>query len=258
MQGRAGFMSKPKYLTFPIILLSDAMTDIKGSIDDVFDYCLYYQCQRLDDEDSIEEASNILGINFCNANKSYELGRTLFDSIETKAPKASIRTGMLFDFYKNKKEEFEVVCFLAFAAIRSIIQRQKYKKLTNQYLFSRMSGNSSSSEDINPLLKKYLSRHQTDKIKKELQRAWGLKYYAEGTRGFYVSFAYPIKTLAMIAMENNKKYKDKLIDAERKEAKRIAQEVIRIRCAQAGINWSDYVSKQLSTPIEQFKSKFQA
>lgn len=81
---------------------------------------------------------------------------------------------MIFDFYKNHKTEFEIVVFLAFAAIRSILQKQPYTKITNEYLIGRMSGNSGKGEPVNPLLVKYTSRYRLDKIKNELQLSWGL------------------------------------------------------------------------------------
>ncbi|MBK6936360.1 MAG: hypothetical protein IPH18_05365 [Chitinophagaceae bacterium] len=79
----------------------------------------------------------------------------LYKSLPPKSPKTSINTEMIFDCYKNEKSEFEIVAFLAFAAIRSILQKQSYSKITNEYLIGRMSGNSGKGEPINLGLIKY-------------------------------------------------------------------------------------------------------
>lgn len=231
MQGRAANMSKPIYLTFPIILLNNGITDIKECMSNAMDYCLYDEIlrqQRSGSYNPINDAFDKLPIKWYNEKKSIKNGQLLFDSIDENAPKTSINFDMIFDIYKNKKSEFEIVCFIAFSAIKSIIQKQKFKKITNEYLLSRMSGYSKTCKDINPLLKKYASRYQLTKIKEELQLSWGLKYYAVKTRGFYVSFAMPLNTLAIMAERNNRKYKLKKLDNEIKEARmRAIEQVMR-------------------------------
>lgn len=214
-------MSKPIFLTFPIILLKDGINDIKECMDNAMDYCLYdkyLRFQKLHKYSPIDDAVDSLGIKYANIKKSIKDGKILYDSIDEKSPKTSVNEEMIFDFYKNKKSEFEVVCFLAFSALKSIIQKQQCKRITNEYLLSRMSGNSKTGEDIHPLLRRYTSRYQLNKVKIELQLNWGLKYYAVKTRGFYASFTMPIKALALIAVRNNKKYKLKKLEDEIKEA----------------------------------------
>jgi hypothetical protein len=218
-------MSKPMYLTFPNLILKDGLTDIKKCMSDAMSYCLFYQFILYQNSPNPKEsASNYLGITFPDIEKSLKRGAYLHESIYKKAPKTSISKEMIFDFYKNKKTEFEVVCFLAFASLKSMIQRQVYKKITNDYLLSRMSGNSKKNGEINPKLKKYAGRYQLDKIKIELQLNWGLKYYAEMTRGFYVSFKMPLSSLALIAEKNKKAYKLKLLKRQKQEATKNAIE----------------------------------
>lgn len=220
-------MSKPVYLTFPIILLKNGITDIKKSVDSAMNYCLYYQLNvNKNSNDPLKQASDYLGINFYDFDVALIEGEMLHKAIKNNAPKTSISKDMIFDFYKNKKSEFEIVCFLAFASLKSIIQKQVYKKITNEYLLNRMSGNSKSGAPINPLLKKYSNRYQLDKIKTELQLNWGLKYYAVKTRGFYVSFTMPLNELAVIAERKNRSYKLKLLKEKIKEASRQAKEQV--------------------------------
>lgn len=212
-------MRKTVFLTFPNLILKDGLSNIKKCMSDAMDYCFYFQfILHQNSHNPIESASNYLGISFPDIEKSLKRGADLYDSIYEKAPKTSISKEMVFDFYKNKKTEFEVVCFLAFASLKSIIQRQVHKKITNEYLLSRMSGNSKNKDDIHPLLKKYSSRYQLDKIKTELQLNWGLKYYAVKSRGFYVSFSMALDALALIAEKKNKAYKLKLLKNQKNEA----------------------------------------
>ena len=220
-------MSKPAYLTFPIILLKYGITDIKKSMNSAMNYCLYYQFNlNHNSSDPLGQASDYLGINFYDYEEAIIEGEMLYQTINDNAPKTSISKEMIFDFYKNKKSEFEIVCFLAFASLKSIIQKQVYKKITNEYLLNRMSGNSRTGAPINPLLKKYSNRYQLDKIKTELQLNWGLKYYAVKTRGFYVSFTMPLNELAVIAERKNRSYKLKLLKEKIKEASRQAKEQV--------------------------------
>jgi len=222
-------MSKQNYLTFPIILLKNGLKDIKKCLDNAMDYCLYDGYKRFENEDSddpLEDAIDKVGIDFKDVEKSINHGMNIYYSIDQKCPKTSIRLDMLFDFYFNKKTEFEVVCFLAFSALKSIIQKQVYKNIKNNYLLSRMSGNSTTSEDIDPLLKHYASRYQLDKIKKELQLKWGLIYYAVRTRGFYVSFSKNLIDLAVIAERKNKSYQLKKLQNEIKDASIQAKEKV--------------------------------
>ena len=103
------------------------------------------------------------------ADALYRTGEMLYNSIPTNSPKTSILKDTLEEFWNIiNKTEFEIVVFIAFAAIRSILQRQPYTKITNEYLIGRMAGNSKAGEPIPDRLFKYNKRHQLDKIKMEL------------------------------------------------------------------------------------------
>lgn len=214
-------MSKERrYLTFPVVILKDSLVNVSDCVNNAMNYCLYDYCQRNTGikESLIYDAGKFYGITWGNNNKAYEKGKIIYNSIPKKSPKTSINTDMIFDFYKNEKSEFEIVVFLAFAAIRSILQIQAYSKITNDYLIGRMSGNNGKGEPVNPLLTNYTSRYQLDKIKKELQLNWGLKLYAFHTRGFYVSFIHEIEALIREAEKKRKKYKEKELAKKKYEA----------------------------------------
>lgn len=179
------------YFTFPVCLLKDAISDIKSTTDNIMEYCGYIQaCKESgSEEQKMEKAGRYFKMTWGNWHKVYESGRKLFNLIPSRSPMTSINKDIVFDFYINSKTEFEILCFLAFAAIRSILQTKPYVRITNEYLLARMAGYSAKNDDPLPEpLMKYCNRYQLEKIKTELQNYWGLVYYARYTRGFYISF----------------------------------------------------------------------
>jgi hypothetical protein len=231
MQGRAGAMSKRTYLTFPINILKGGMKDIKICMNDAMHYCLYYQYLKEKNNGSmypLESAqSKFILMPFADIEKSFKTGKVIYESIPKNAPLTSISMDMAIDFGINEKTEFEIACFLAFAAIKSIIQKQVYKKITNDFLLSRMSGNSKGKAEIDPSLKPFKRRYQLDKIKLELQLYWGLKYYAKRMRGFYVSFKMSPEILAMKAIMNSRANRIKELKQKKSAANLKAEEQVR-------------------------------
>ncbi|HMT75796.1 MAG TPA: hypothetical protein PKA77_17110 [Chitinophagaceae bacterium] len=212
--------NKPKYLTFPVAILKDSLIDVSNCVNNAMNYCLYdyYQRETGSKDDLIDRAGKFYGITWGNKKTAFDSGKIIYESLPARSPKTSINKDMIFDFYKNEKTEFEIVVFLAFAAIRSILQKQPYTKITNEYLIGRMSGNSAKGEPVNPLLTKYTSRYQLDKIKSELQLNWGLNLYGNHTRGFYVSFVLTYDELIMQAELKRKRYKEKQLRSMKSEA----------------------------------------
>jgi hypothetical protein len=143
----------------------------------------------------------------------------LFDSIPEDSPKASIKRHLVSEYLEQSKSEFQIVCFLAFAAIKSIIQRQGVKKITKGYLLSRMAGYNGVSETLPDWIKKYGVRHNMDKIKQELQLNWGLNLYGIHTRGFYVSFKMDLDELAIYAEKKKKSNKIKILKQKKQQAR---------------------------------------
>lgn len=210
-----------RYLTFPLVILKDFHVDIKSSLNDVMNYCLYERSLDKDGNQSerIEKARKEVGIKYPAVKKSYEEGGHFYNSIPTNSPKTSITTEIIFDYYQNSKTEFEIITFIAFAALRSILQRQGYCKADNQYLIGRMAGNNKKGLPISGSVWKYNNRYQLDKIKLELQLKWGLKLYAKHTRGFYFSFTMSLKDLIEHAEERRKKYKENELKRQKEEAR---------------------------------------
>ncbi|NVN96956.1 hypothetical protein HXX01_01855 [Candidatus Nomurabacteria bacterium] len=220
------------YFTFPIRIIVGATDDIRVATSNIMDYCGYECAVRLKGtiKEKMKESGIHLGLTWGDVERTYYNGEKLSKSIPLHSPMTSINKDIVFDFYKNDKTEFEAITFLAYAAIRSIIQSKPFVKVTNDYLLTRMAGYSKVSEihipnredypglkdknNLPPLFKKYSTRYQLDKIKLELQNHWGMKLYARHTRGFYVSFS--MKDYSELVFEVEKRRKSN-IERIRKE-----------------------------------------
>ena len=112
------------------------------------------------------------------------------------------------EYNKNEKSDFDKACFLAFHALKSIVGNKTFQKADNKLLWARMDGKVKTIRDEAELSEKvrfFAQEYQTLKIKKELQENWGLIYYAQQTRGFYVSFKMDLKSLILEAMKLKRK-----------------------------------------------------
>ncbi len=212
------------YYTFPIMLLSGKANDIRTAMSDVMYYCGFVETKAVSGKvDKImAHAGHKLGINWGDVNTSYNNGQKLFDSIPARSPMTSISKVTVFEYYQKHKTEFEIECFLAFAALRSIIQTKSFTKITNDYLIARMAGMNSAKDarliETSSGLGKYLTRYHMDKLKIELQDHWGLKMYAQHTRGFYVSFKMNLGDLVFEAEKRRKTNIHKLREKEKEQA----------------------------------------
>ncbi len=77
-----------------------------------------------------------------------------------------------FDYYKNDKTDFQKICLLGYLAIKNILQKNAYCKISNKYWLSRMDGKSRVINDFNELsksLQKYVVKYQLRKIKGDLK-----------------------------------------------------------------------------------------
>lgn len=206
------------YLTFPVWLLQNGLSDIRAVTDNIMNYCGYVNaCKENGTEEArMKKSGQNLGITWGNWEMVHASGKKLYENTPLRPPMTSINKDIVFDFYANRKTEFEIICFLAFAGIRSILQTKPYVKITNEYLLARMAGRNTTKDGaIFPKeFEKYIldgvpNRYQMDKIKTELQNRWGLKLYARFTRGFYVSF------------EGKMKFEDLVFEVEKRRKSNI-------------------------------------
>jgi hypothetical protein len=223
---KSDFDDTQKYINFPISILKCPLIDENGKqiynivkvISNIWCYGCYAHTANLegDKESKIQEANNFYGVTF-NSN-FFDVGRQLFSEVPLNYPKAGISLSMLREFSVEFKTEFEKETFLAFCAIRSILQKQAYYCITKDYFVARMAGFPSSKHVNNAPahIQKYTKRYHFNKMIKELTKHWGLAAYGNHTYGLYVSFKLKRKKLGVEAEMLKKRNKDQRECNERK------------------------------------------
>jgi hypothetical protein len=228
-------MSDDRYFNFPIQMLQDAFCDIKGTMDKIMDYAGYAHTLKLelgDDMDKMRSAGSYLGITYEDRSGSYKNGKIWYDSIPVNSPMVGINIEMCFDFFNNHKTQDDISVLLAFLAIKSIIGRKAYCKMTNEYLITRMGGYARIEDLPNPLphpLSGYYTRRKLDKMKSELQLNWNVNIYSYYTRGFYVSIdnKFSLDKLVLAAERNRKSTREGKLRQQKIKARKKALRALR-------------------------------
>lgn len=184
-----GDNGKLKYFTFPVAYLAEAFSDFNAMGQNIVDYSLYAMSEKYQGtiDQRMEQAANYLNVKMGNRARTIDKGGHLYRSVADRSPMASIKTSLLWDYMNNDKTDFEIACFVAYCALKSILGRQPYKKITNEFLLARMAGQAKTGGDLPDTIKRYASRYQLDRIKEELRLNWGIVIYARYTRGFWVA-----------------------------------------------------------------------
>jgi len=217
---------KPKYFNFPVPLLSNFLTNKKECLDNILYYSLYYHAENKLEHGSIDQrikaSADHYNVQLGSAANAILNGKELNEVYnDQNLPIIGLSLNIYWDYRSNYKTEFEDVTLLAFLAIKSIVQKKSYNKLTNLFWLSRMNGNPGTVESAKELsneLQRYAKEYQITKIKDELSINWNLIHYGRYTRGFYVSFK---MTLENLIFQVEKKRKSKQVQTE-KEKRKIA------------------------------------
>ena len=221
---------KAIYVTFPLWMLQGANTN---NIDEIafkiFCYAVYPAAKKLEMgtfERRIASASNYYGFHLGEfdrrIDKIIKTAEQLFDNLKPGYPMASIPVKKLIEFINFdelnyfEKSEMDVVSFLAYGSIRSILGKTLIRQTSKIVVVSRMAGYAKTvkENEIPDFLKKYLKRKQFDKLKWELRKSWNVEFYGMHTRGFNVSFDLDLKALIKIVEKNRKHY---LLSHDKKE-----------------------------------------
>jgi len=188
---------------------------------DVFDVGIYLYSKTLkgDEDKCYKDALEFLGITQGYLSGAIKNAKSILSNMPEKYPIAGIDKNMLFNYYRNAKTEFELICLGAFLANKSIIGKKLYDKTNKEMIHARMFGYTSSKdlpESLTPLQKKYLTRWHMDKVITELQLNWNLKVYWNHDRGIYISFDLPLQKLAEVVDKNKRKAKIHELKDEKK------------------------------------------
>jgi len=207
-------MTDVKYFNFPICLLQGFMVNPKICLNNISDYALYEHSLKMElggEREKILASANYFEIKLNYPELVFENGEDLYLERSKSSPKVGINLEIFWDFNDNYKTEFQKICLLGHLAIKSILQNEAYKKITNKYWLARMDGKAKacSFEDLSPQIRKYANEYQTKKIKDALVDSWYLVTYSFHTRGFYISYKMPLDELVYQAELKREKTKTK-------------------------------------------------
>ncbi|HAH36812.1 MAG TPA: hypothetical protein DCY95_10445 [Algoriphagus sp.] len=132
-----------KFFNFPIQLLHGFMNNSKECFANIFDYSVfqmvYSEDAIYDDLDEFMEEWNI-SIPKSRANRIYSNGKLLYDSFNSfNLPWTGIHKKTYFKI-RDETDEFKLICFLAYSAFKSIIQKKQWCKVPNDLILARMAG----------------------------------------------------------------------------------------------------------------------
>jgi hypothetical protein len=214
-----------KYLNFPVQLLKGMLTYRRDVLNDILDYSVYAHSLNLNyntRDERFTEALHYYAVIPGSKEKSYRNGRDLYDSIPINSPMTGITVKSFWEYFQNDKTDFEMICLLAFLALKSIIGHKARVKTNNLFWLSRMDGHvrSVSLEELSPEIREYYTPYRMRKIKIELVNSWGLKTYSKNTRGFYVTFRsdITIDDLAYTAVMSTYRAKNEIQKITNREA----------------------------------------
>jgi len=202
-------VAKAEYLNIPIPLLAGFIDDSRRSIRNIYYYSLYahfIKIKKGSDKDKYKEACEYLNFQIVDREENLRLGKALYLKFQN-TPMTGIERNLYSEYNTLEKSDFEKACFLAFHALKSIVGNKTFQKSDNKLLWARMDGKVKTIKDLSELSEKlrfFTQEYQTLKIKRELQENWGLIYYAQQTRGFYVSFKLDLKSLILEAMKRKR------------------------------------------------------
>ncbi len=224
-------MNEEVYFNFPISIIASYPDDPRGTIQNVYKFCVYEHYLDLKDNATSSQISNIsdidrFGISLKHYNFDYSninsVGKKLINSskevyyqfIREKCARSGIKKSVIERYdYEFENMNFDEVCFLMFIGLKSIMGNSSYKKTNKKLLFNRMLGKNKTDLEIENLphfIKKYTSEYQFTKMIQELEINWNLKYYSRHMRGFCFSFTLDLSQLIVIAERNKESNKKKI------------------------------------------------
>lgn len=213
-------MSTPKYLNFPIHFLQEKT--MTSTISKAMDFAVYAHSLSMEYEgNAFKSAAGFFNIKFGDLEKAEEEGGRLYNLYQN-TPRVGVNLDILWDYYNNDKSEYQIDCFRAYCATRSIIGDKPYCKSNKALIHARMFGYSSAKVLPNKLSAhqlKYTQRYHIDKVLLDLQHHWYLKLVSQHSRGLYISYDLSLEDL-MVHEETGKK---KTKDNQLKDAKAIAR-----------------------------------
>jgi len=222
------------HYNFPITLLK-GFTEHENQgriLDDILFYATYCKAVTLSGAyvDEVEEfypdAKYELKWEKGDESEQFKRGSELYEEHSTSAH-CGISHQMYWRHYNNLKQggtisKRELIQLLGFLAAKSILGKNPFKKMTNDFLKARMSGyNKQVDADSFPeFISSTMNDYQIRKLKGDLCESWGMVHYSRNMRGFYLGYKNKVtlEALALLAERNTRKSKDKIRARKEREA----------------------------------------
>ncbi len=187
-----------RILNFPIQLLQDA-PNMESVCCNIVDYATFSHGRNLNGTGlhKMKSAAKFLGIKLGSPENSMVNGMRLHEKIPLKSPMSGISVKVLFEFLHGSPSNEEIAYLAAHLALKSIVGKKSYSRVTKEFLLCRMAGFVSPKDmpELPEYLKKYFLRWHFDKLKCELTDRYGWLTYGRYTRGFFVSRELTLKKL---------------------------------------------------------------
>lgn len=205
-------LSQYRYITFPVSMLRILPEDPERFANLAMYYTTYsvsLSRYGYNEEDKVSQALKLLNIVTHDLRGYTRIARKVYmEYYEEGVVLTSVSTTTMFRFKDEPKTDAEVNQFLMFAALKSIIGKKNYTKVTNLYVLSRMAGLSKAVKDTDDLpehIRKLSTEYQLKKLKIQLREYWGLKHYGRYTRGWYFTFRREISQQKLIEIAEGRK-----------------------------------------------------
>jgi hypothetical protein len=180
--------AKARFLNFPVVLLKGFLDNHKECLYNIFYYAVFemvFSKEKI--FDSMEEFQEEFDFYFDSelTTEIQKNGKILFDLYDgVKCARTGIHFNSFSDFIEPRKE-FDLVCFLLFLALKSIVQTKPYANAKDALILSRMAGYSKAQGDIPENIAYWMktgSRNRT-KVFTVLEKSYKLvrAYKARGT-----------------------------------------------------------------------------
>lgn len=215
------------------------------------EYVLYYQIARFD---TIDKTEGILVKKWGNKSRAMAICKQLHSEDESYSRVTiSVSHNIFWDYYANvnRKTEFDLLIFLAYHALKSMIggkngKRRKVIRSSYGEMFARMAGYKSMRDlqecggiaEDDPMWKYMKCERSMSYIGKRLRdelmvRFCGFHTYsAPKKRGFLFMFntkqsrSTCLKQMALIMEETTRKYKEKQLKEQQEEAREWARKEV--------------------------------
>lgn len=185
-----------RYLDFPVSLLKGFLKDPFTAVQKIFMYCLYRdisveECYRNLQTAEKELMIRVRDIDLCAKSIEDTGGELHREYGGDGVPYVGADVNRLMDVIHYEPESLNVAAFVAFLALKSILQNQAYKKVGIDYWFSRMDGFKKSvpRDQLSPEVAKWATRWKREKLTQHLEQYYRLIRPYGKHRGIIFSFS---------------------------------------------------------------------